>query len=156
MALSTTSVFRLGGEDRDRLEILVLARNHPGMTDYWDGNWLRAQVTVVAGPWAGSYRAGLRADEFAAFREQLQRLYDDPAGPGARFESMEPWLRFTVQRTDRLGHVEVRGEARVEPFVEDHNVLKFSIEIDQSYLPHALEHLRKLLTVYPVLGSPNE
>lgn len=156
MASSTTSYFRLGSEDGDRLEVQVFSRSHPGMTDYWDGNWLRAQVTVVASPWAGSYRAGLRAVEFAAFREHLQALYDDPTGSEARFESMEPWLRFTVQRTDRLGHVEVRGEARVEPFVEDHSVLKFIIEIDQSYLPHALDELAKLLAAYPVLGSPND
>jgi hypothetical protein len=125
------------------------------MTDFWDGNWLRAQITVVASPWAGSYRASLRTEEFAAFREQLQRLYDDPAGSEARFESMEPWLRFGVQRTDRLGHIEVRGEARVEPFIEDHNVLKFTLEIDQSYLPHALDELASLLAAYPVLGSPD-
>ena len=151
-----TSGFRLGNESGDRLEVKVFARQHPDKTDYWDGNWLTAQVSVVAGPWTGAYRADLRAGEFAAFRDQLQRLYDNPAGSEATFESMEPWLRFSVKRTDALGHVEVRGESRAEPFLEGCNVLSFVLEIDQSFLPVALHGLVELLASFPVLGSPDD
>jgi hypothetical protein len=149
-------VFKLGGDERDYLKIQVLARAHPAETDYWDGNWLKAEVEIVAGPWRGGYRADLRAEEFRAFRHQLQRLYDDVDAPAAVFESMEPWLAFDVNRSDRIGHIEVHGKAQCEPFFEAHNVLFFALELDQSYLPGALSGLADIEAAFPVIGSPSD
>ncbi len=112
--------FSLGNQAGDHLKVDVLGREHPSETDYWDGNWIRAVVSVSAGPWRGSYEASLRADEIAGFRDQLQTLYSDVSHEVAQFSSMEPWLNFGVRRTDGLGHIEVSGEARREPFFEGH------------------------------------
>jgi len=66
--------FILGSSAGDHLKVEVVQRQHPSETDYWDGNWIRAVVSVSAGPWRGSYEASLRADEIAEFRNQLQTL----------------------------------------------------------------------------------
>ncbi|HEX6350090.1 MAG TPA: hypothetical protein VF160_11955 [Candidatus Dormibacteraeota bacterium] len=145
--------FLLGNSDGDRLEIEVVARQHPDKADYWDGNWVTAYVTVVAQPWSGSYEADLRTDEFAGFRDALHRLHGDASLTEARFDALEPWLNFVLRRTDRLGHVEVRGEAR-HSFLAGHNVLNFVLELDQTYIQPALDGLDAILREFPVRGSP--
>jgi len=151
-----TTHFRLGGGEPEYLEVRIHARSRPAATDYWDANWLEAEVEIVAGPWRGAYRAALRADEFGDFRRQLDHLYDEIDAPPARFEAMEPWLRFEVKRSDRAGHVEVRGKAQREPFFEAHNVLFFALDLDQTYLPPAIQGLRNIEMAYPVIGSPDD
>jgi len=148
--------FIIGNPADERVQIDVLARSHPTELDYWDGNWVKTEVTVVAGPWHGTFRADLRSEEFDQLRRQMQRLYEDKSAPAAAFEAMEPWLRFQVARTDRLGHVAVKGEARREPFFDGHNLLQFILEIDESFLPEAIRGLDKVLTEYPVIGSPSD
>ncbi|MEO8898461.1 MAG: hypothetical protein ABI352_07825 [Candidatus Dormibacter sp.] len=144
--------FLIGTADGEHLRVEILGRENPNATDRDDGNWLRAMVHIASGPWKGSYSANLRSEEFVPLRIQLQRLYDDVTANLARFESMEPWLRFTVERSDRLGHVLVKGEARREPFFEQHNLLQFTLELDQSYLPVAVEGLAAVIEAFPVVG----
>ena len=117
-----SSSFHIGDEATEHVAVEVLAREHPDKSDYWDGNWLTAQVEVVCGPWSGKYRAALRAEEFVHFHDQLQRLSEDIEAPPAEFESMEPWLRFSVHRSDRHGHMQVSGRAQTEPFFDSHNI----------------------------------
>jgi hypothetical protein len=77
-----TTSFTIGNPDGERVQIDVLARSHPNEADYWDGNWVKAEVTVVAGPWHGTFHADLRSEEFDQLRAQMQRLYEDK-GPVA-------------------------------------------------------------------------
>jgi hypothetical protein len=98
----------------------------------------------------------LRSNEFAEFHDQLQKLYKDKEAPPAHFDSMEPWLQFTVERLDRLGHLRVAGRAQAEPFFEGHNILQFVLELDQTYLPRVLDELDEILKEFPVIGSPTD
>jgi hypothetical protein len=149
-----TRTFSLGGAEIDFLKIDILARSYPSETDYWDGNWVRAHVHIAVSPWRGAYRADLRCEDFARFRQKLQRVYDDVNAPVAEFDSMEPWLQFEVQRSDRIGHIAVRGKAQQEPFFNGYNVLQFALDLDQSYLPSALADLVAIEADFPVRGSP--
>ena len=145
--------FRIGDDTAEHVGVEVLAREHPDKSDYWDGNWLTATVDVACGPWRGSYSAALRAEEFVHFRDQLQRLAEDDDAPPAEFESMEPWLRFNVHRSDRHGHLRVTGRAQTEPFFDSHNVFYFVLELEQGFLPVTLEELGKVIEEFPVIGS---
>jgi len=145
--------FHIGTEANEHLAVEVLAREHPDQSDYWDGNWLTAEVDVASGPWHGNYRAALRAEEFVHFRDQLHLLTEDREAPPAEFESMEPWLRFTVHRSDRHGHVRINGRAQTEPFFDSHNVFYFVLELDQNLLAATLDELAKLIEEFPVVGS---
>jgi hypothetical protein len=148
--------FHFGHETTSYISVEVLSRARPDATDYWDGNWLNSVVEVAAGPWRGSYRASLRADEFAELHNQLQVLYEDTGSQPAQFNSMEPWLQFSVERSDRLGHLRVAGRAQAEPFFDSHNVLHFALELDQTYLPRVLDELEQVLNEFPVIGSPTD
>jgi hypothetical protein len=145
--------FHIGNEAKEHLTVEVLAREHPDKSDYWDGNWLTAQVEVACGPWHGKYRAALRAEEFVHFHDQLKRLKDDSEAPPAEFESMEPWLRFSVHRSDRHGHMRVSGHAQTEPFFDSHNIFYFVLEVEQGFLLATIDELGKLIEEFPVVGS---
>jgi hypothetical protein len=145
--------FRIGTDSTEHLAIEVLAREHPDKSDYWDGNWLTAMIDVASGPWHGNYQAALRAEEFVHFRDQLVRLNEDRESPPAEFESMEPWLRFSVHRSDRHGHMRVSGRAQTEPFFDSHNVFYFVLELEQGFLPATLDELGKVIEEFPVVGS---
>ncbi|HVC78425.1 MAG TPA: hypothetical protein VND96_18115 [Candidatus Micrarchaeaceae archaeon] len=145
--------FHLGDETTSYVDVEVLSRTHD-VSDYWDGNWLTSVVKIAVGPWKGRYGASLRAEEFAQFHDQLRRLYDDASAPPAQFDSMEPWLRFKVQRSDSLGHITIAGHAQAEPFFEKHNILNFVLDLDQTYLPSVLDELDGILNEFPVVGSP--
>lgn len=144
--------FRLGNET-EHLAVEVLAREHPDKSDYWDGNWLTAVVDVASGPFNGNYRAALRAEEFVHFRDQLERLDEDHEAPPAEFESMEPWLRFTVHRTELHGQVRITGRAQTEPFFDSHNVFYFVMDFDQNLLGPTLAELGNVIDEFPVVGS---
>lgn len=144
--------FHIGNEG-ERVAVEVVAREHPDKSDYWDGNWLTAQIDVVSGAFRGNYRAALRAEEFVHFRDQLERLNDDSEAPPAEFESMEPWLRFSVHRSDRHGHMRVSGRAQTEPFFDSHNIFYFVLELEQGLLSGTLDELEKLIEDFPVVGS---
>jgi hypothetical protein len=148
-----SSSFHIGDEAGEHVAVDVLAREHPDKSDYWDGNWLTAKVDVACGPWRGSYRAALRAEEFAHFHDQLHRLGEDHDAPPAEFESMEPWLRFSVDRSDRHGHMRVSGRAQTEPFFDSHNVFYFVLELERGFLPATLDDLARLMEEFPVVGA---
>ena len=145
------AAFVLGQEGGEHVRVDVEAKERPLATDSDDGNWVIARVSVAAGPWKGGYRASLLTEDFERFRDELEALYEDPAADAAHFMSLEPWLRLSVARTDRLGHVKVTGEARQEPFFEGHNVLFLTLEIDQSFLPVAIAGLDAIVEAFPVI-----
>ena len=145
--------FHIGDKAAEHITVDVVSREHPDKSDYWDGNWLTAEIEVASGPFRGNYRAALRAEEFVHFRDQLQRLVDDNEAPPAEFESMEPWLRFNIHRSDRHGHLRVSGRAQTEPFFEEHNIFYFVLELEQGFVPETIGELDKVIEEFPVVGS---
>jgi hypothetical protein len=104
----------LGPSGGDHVALRVQRRKHAEATDYWDGNWVDAEVSILIRPWRGEYDASLRAEEFVTFRQGLQRIHDVGTGE-ATFSTMEPWLELKLQ-LDPLGHISLTGEAGPEGF----------------------------------------
>lgn len=143
-------VIRIGGEDTGFLAITVLWRAHPDCTDYWDGNWLRAEVEVAAGGFRGAVAGDLRCDEFVRFHQELSRLYDSLRGV-AEFATLEGWLSIRVVG-DGLGHMRFECDIKDQPGIG--NTLICTFEYDQTFIPPILIQLRRVLREYPVLGEP--
>lgn len=127
----------LGQPDGDHVAMRVLRRKHPRRTDYWDGNWVDAEVTIVFRPWRGTFNADLRTDEFAHFRQELVKL-SNGARPEAMFAPLEPWLKLTLE-LGSLGQVNIKGVSGPEGFgrVFNEAFLEFDIPgfIEQASLP---------------------
>ncbi len=138
------------GSHTQGITLGVMRRSHADCTDYWDGNWLATEISVVIGGFRGRADADLRSEEFVAFRDQLQTLYQSLTGQ-AEFHTMEGWLelRFIA---DRLGHVKIAGDLLDQPGIG--NRLSFALDLDQTYLPSILSALDEVIRAFPVIGSP--
>ena len=147
MTASTELV--IGDENGQRVVVRALSRNHPGLFDYWDGNWVACELEIVSGGFRGTFPADLRSEEFRAFLEEVEVLSRTLEG-AASFSTMEGQIAFSLAG-DGKGHVRVQGEAADSPAGD--NRLQFSFEIDQTYLPQMCRSLEIILAAFPVLGT---
>lgn len=137
-----------GNPDSEFLMIEILGRSYPNYTDYWDGNWLNARVTLSVGGFKGLLGGYLRPEEFLRFREEIATLNNNLSGK-ASFSTMEEW--FSIKLTgDGKGHLILKGQVRDRPGSE--NTLNFTIELDQTFLPEILKGLDKTINIFPVIG----
>lgn len=133
------------------LSIWVRSREFPGVTEYWDGNWLDVAARVEASSARVEFAGPLlRTDEIAAFTGQLIQMQTSLSGE-AELACMEPNLNIKVQCRP-LGHLDVIISITPDHMTQSH---VFNFELDQSYLPSAIADCRRLLTIFPIVGSPD-
>jgi hypothetical protein len=140
----------LGDGERERITLTVRGRSHPTCTDYWDGNWLRTNVSVRIGGFSGSYVANLRAEEFRSFGDEMTSLYSALEGD-ATFTTMEGQVSLLLSG-DGMGHVSVKADLSDEAGIG--NRLHCEFVIDQTYLPAIIDALGAIDSAWPVLGRP--
>ena len=146
MTASTELV--IGDENGEHVAIRARSRNHPGLFDDGDANWVACELEVAAGGFRGAFRADLRSEEFQAFLEEVEGLSRTLDG-AASFSTMEEQIAFSLAG-DAKGHVRVQGEAVDTP---GGNRLQFSFEIDQTYLALICRSLEVILAAFPVVGT---
>ena len=129
--------------------VRALSRSHPHLFDYWDGNWIRSEVEVVAGGMRAAFHADFRAEEFQAFLDEAEALSRSLDGI-ATFSTMEGQLVVSLTG-DPTGRLRVGGEALDAP--GSANRLQFAFEIDQTYLSQICRSLEVLLAAFPVIGA---
>jgi hypothetical protein len=148
----------IGHRASDHIAIRVLKRENPHATDYWDGNWVDADVSIVLRPWQGTYQANLRTNEFANFSQELESL-DDRSSWVATFSPMEPWRELALQ-LDSLGHIRLKGQAGPEGFgrVFGQTRLVFEADdfMDQTFIPPIIQQLQLIEQEFPVVGKPSD
>jgi len=132
------------------LTITLLGRSHPGASDYWDGNWVRAAVEVRAGGFRASVGGDVRAEELAQFHDQFARLQESLRGI-AEFETMEEWLSIRVEG-DGQGHMECRCIIRNHPDIG--NRLDCTLATDQTFTRATVAELAAAVEAFPVVGRP--
>lgn len=132
------------------LTIRLFGRSHPGATDYWDGNWVKAAVEVTAGGFRGSVGGDLRVEELAKFHDQLVRLQESLRGT-VEFETMEGWLSIRVTG-DGKGHMEFRCVVRDQPGIG--NTLDCTLATDQTFTRSTVTELAAAVQEFPVIGRP--
>jgi carbon monoxide dehydrogenase subunit G len=141
----------IGHLESQHVVLRPLSRSHPGLFDHRDGNWIDCEVQISVGGFRASFRADLRSEEFQAFLEEIESLSRTLDGT-ASFTSMEGQVALFLSG-DGKGHIRVDGEAI--DAAGSGNRLKFSFELDQTYLPAIGRSLEYLLAAFPVTGSPD-
>lgn len=139
----------IGDENGQHVAVRALSRNHPGLFDYWDGNWIACEIQIAAGGFRGTFPADLRSEEFLAFLEDVEDL-KRTLDTAASFSTMEGQIAFSLAG-DGKGHVRVHGEAGDAPGSD--NRLHFSFEIDQTYLAQISRSLQVIVAAFPVVGA---
>ena len=136
---------RLGG-----LSIWVDGKQFPAVADYHDGNWLNVRARMEA-PGATVRCAGsiLMATDVDQFRRELESLSATLSGE-ATLSSFEPELKVTV-KGQQLGRMEAEVEITPDHLSQFH---RFTLELDQSYLPALIAGCEAILERFPVVGAP--
>lgn len=142
--------FTLGESPDERLTIMVLGRTYPDTIDYWDGNWLRAEVIARAGSFKGRFDAALRTDELVRLLDELRRLQDNLTGE-VFFAPMEPWIEARIT-ADGRGHFAAECVAR-DDFALPRE-LRFTVTFDQTHLAADLRRLESIVASFPVVSAP--
>jgi len=145
--MSTLGTFGPPAVQLDALRIWVHGYQFPEATDAWDGNWLRvtARCTVV-GAKVEATGAILDTVSFLRFQRELVALYDRLEGV-ATLESHEPELKVEVRGLGATGQMEVRVEMTPDHLNQAH---RFTLGVDQSYLPEVIRGCERVLGQYPV------
>jgi hypothetical protein len=138
----------IGDAGAHHVLIRPVSRTHPGLFDYWDGNWIDCDVQIAAGAFRGNFRAYMRSEEFAGFLTDLTALSRTLEG-AATFNTMEGQLSLTLAG-DGKGHVHVQGTAVDEPGTG--NRLAFGFDIDQTYLQQIADCVESFVAAFPVVN----
>jgi hypothetical protein len=132
------------------LSIWVHGYQYPDATDEWDGNWLRVTARCTAnGATVEASGAILETVSFQTFQRELSALHKTLQGKAA-LGSAEPNLFVEVQAVGHSGQVDAVIEITPEHLRQAH---RFSVELDQSYLPEAILGCQRVLARYPVRGQ---
>lgn len=142
--------FFLGVADDDYLRVVVRRWLYPEADDYWDGNWVAAEVAARAGAFQGVFEASLRTTDFESFRRKLGALYETLSGE-AVFETMERWVDVRIVGDGR-GHFEACCGLRDDASFGSR--LSFSLAFDQTQVPAMLENLDEIVRRFPVRARP--
>ena len=136
-------LFRLAG-----FELKVLRRQFPNATDYWDGNWLMVECECRA-PGATVRANGpfVHLCEVVQLKCALEALQLGETGEKI-IDLMEPELKMKFETGSR-GHLQFSVALTSNHLDQSH---RFSFDIDQSYLPEAIQQCSAILTAYPVRG----
>lgn len=144
----TAVYFSIGDPQGPGLRVAVLGRSQEACHDYWDGNWIDAEIQLRVGGFSGRITAALRLDEIQSFYEQCKALYDNLHGE-ACFSSMEDWLSMKIQG-DGLGHFEAVCRTMDQAGIG--NTLEFILHFDQSEIPGIVSGLETILQTFPIRG----
>ena len=138
--------FVFGGEEYERLEIVVQGYERAATGEFYDDNWLSVVVSVHCGGFRGRFTAAFLTSELESFHGKLASLYETLTGE-AQFQTLEEQLSLTL-KCDGRGQLQLQGEALDQLGVG--NRLSFKILIDQTQLESSVRSLASTLRAYPV------
>lgn len=139
----------LGSETK--IEIKVLERLYPESVGLWEGDWVKAAISVEIPGYSADFHADLRAGEFKDFREQLNAMNQKLEGT-ASLISIENAIEVKGSMDSQGG---IYWEARTRYPISTGALLDFEFGSDQSYLDPLIKELDEVLTEFPVLEHPN-
>lgn len=140
----------LGSPGANHLSLRPLARSNPDSDDFWEGNWLKVDVAVRAGAFAGRFEADLRTDELEQLAVQLAALEGASAGTAA-LASAEGWVTVKLL-LERDGGLTGACEVRDDPTTG--TGLRFLLAVDAAQRRVLLAALQAIVVAFPVVGDP--
>lgn len=143
------SSFLIGKETSEYLRVQIRGRSHTSQ-DYWDGNWVRAEIEIAVGGFRGRYGADLRAEELLSFRDACIQLSFSVSSE-ASFRTMEQQLQIRIVGNRHGGFT---AECEAMDQAGTGNTLTFRLTFDQTEIPAILDGLNAIVDAYPVVGRP--
>lgn len=130
-----------------KIEINIVDRSNKTATDFWDANWLQAEITIHTSGFKAHYITNIRTDELERLYEELIKL-EKLQIKEARFSTIEEGL-YIVFTLLSNGIIQVIGRANDG----DGNILEFKFNAESSSINNFARQLKKTLDLYPVIGE---
>jgi len=134
----------LAGE-QGSLVIQVYGYERPSAEDQDDANWLRCELAVRVGPFAGTFKAAFTTYDLIAFSERLRSAVTTLSGT-LSFQNTEGDIDLAIA-LDKRGGAVIKGRANPSGWLE--TSLQFRFDSDQSYLTKTLGQLEAVLRRFP-------
>ena len=103
--------------------------------------WFQANVEISIQSFNGVVEPYFEVQDFKRFHEQVQKLYKELKG-SAVLSPIEEQFSLTLTG-DGKGHIEAKGIAYAHATYG--SCLEFEFDIDQTFLPHLIRSLKRLL-----------
>lgn len=132
--------FAIGAEEHERVSVDVISSHMDA-----ELRWLNAQVAVHAGGFSGEFVTDFLARDVSLFLNQLRELYRTLKG-AAQFTTWEKQIELKLEGNGR-GAISVIGEAM--DIAGTGNLLRFRLEVDQTYLPKVIADLETVCAAHP-------
>lgn len=149
--MEETIEIHFGYETGNSLKISVKDYKYPEDEDEWYGNWVIAQVDVVAGPFSGMVEGELRMDALERFFNELHLLHNDLSGE-VTFSTFYAWLSLNIT-INKFGILYMQTRIKDPSDKDERDILNFVISVDQTFLKMPLKQLEKTLKRFPVRGE---
>jgi hypothetical protein len=132
-------------DNGDFIKVTPQGFTYPDTDNEWDSKWLRAEVQIKVGAFAGNYIGEFMNVDFFELRKHLTYLYDH-LGSSFTFEPLESYLKLTF-KGDGLGHIELFCQASDNPGWNASN-FEFYLNIDQTFIPKLINQLDLIIEEY--------
>lgn len=129
------------------LEITILRRENPQAEDFWDANWLKAEIKIEVEGFKAHYATNLRVDDFQRFYEQMNDLKKG-ISQEAKFFTMEDGLSLSC-KLQSTGNLMCEGRANNETG----NILEFKLLLEGIFIERIINQLDTILKIYPLIGA---
>lgn len=136
------------GRDLELLEIKSLIRTGDSTENYWDANWLHAEIYIETASFKAHYATFLRAEDFQVFQQQVVCMKNHTAKT-MEFLTMEGG--FSLLGTLQTNGVIICTGKAVD---ETGNCLEYRFSIDNIVLDYLDDQPSGILKKYPVIGWP--
>jgi len=145
----TSEMVEIGEKSGNYICIKVNSRCYPQATDYWDGNWLNAEIHVRYDTLQTKVQANLRSDEFNSFFKELEPMCESLKGT-AKFKAMEEWITMEIDG-DGTGTFIMKGSVKGLSGVR--KKVDFSIPFDKTELAKIIYQIKDVLRKFPVVAK---
>jgi hypothetical protein len=132
--------------DTGSLKIDIIKRENASTNDFWDANWIEANIEIGVFGFSGKYEASFRVDDLYRFYNELVKL-TKLEKTSAEFTTLENGLFFKCD-ANRRGAVTCTGKA-----ISRDNILEFTIDTDLPSLALFERDLKLTLEKYPLKGK---
>jgi len=136
--------FSLQSKDRiSHLTVDIMERSYPTCNDYWDGNWLNAQISVAVPGYSANLHVFLRTDELDWFLKELLRTHLDLKST-AELQPLETGIELSITPCYPEG-IKVMGKTK-----ENRATSAFEFISHHSQLLNLITELEKIMITYPI------
>lgn len=129
------------------VQIDIIKRSNPNSNDYWDGNWLKANIKIDVSGFKSDFKTNLRSDDFQRFYSGLIKLQNN-LSKEVEFNTMEEGLYLK-------GNMEITGNIKWESISksDDDNTLKVFFETNVTTIELLTTEIEEILNSFPIVGN---